>query len=453
MSCFFLFSDKKAPAFLQWAGSCGILKASCSQGGIFVDLSPRAFRRTKYTCYYTYLAMSAIFVLPPMLFTAFHRIYGISYTLLGTLVLINFCVQMGVDLFFSFFPRALPTRVIVRVMPFLTTLGLLLYALLPMLFPHAAYGGLVAGTAVFSLASGLNEVVLSPTVAALPSKDPKRDMSTLHSLYAWGVLLVVVLTSLFLRFIGDDYWHFLVFFFALLPLGSGVLFAVSPLPDYPDGKAEGERAGRRHFGLFLCVLCLFFGSSAENGMTNWISAYMETALGIPKSIGDVLGLALFALLLGLTRTAYGKWGKSISPIIAIGMGGAAVCYLAAALSPLPAVAVVACVLTGLCTSMLWPGMLIYMEEKIPAAGVAAYALMAAGGDLGASFASQTMGAITDAVTAAPWARDLAASLGMGADALGMKAAMLFGAAMPIIGLCLFLFLLRYFKKQGKSNQL
>ena len=128
-----------------------------------MDHSPRAFRRTKYTCYYTYLAMSAIFVLPPMLFTAFHRLYGISYTLLGTLVLINFCIQMAVDLFFSFFPRVLPTRVIVRIMPFLTTFGLLLYALLPMLVPHAAYGGLVAGTAVFSLASGLNEVVLSPT--------------------------------------------------------------------------------------------------------------------------------------------------------------------------------------------------------------------------------------------------------------------------------------------------
>ncbi len=416
-----------------------------------MDLSPRAFRRTKYTCYYTYLAMSAIFVLPPMLFTAFHRIYGISYTLLGTLVLINFCVQMGVDLFFSFFPRALPTRVIVRVMPFLTTLGLLLYALLPMLFPHAAYGGLVAGTAVFSLASGLNEVVLSPTVAALPSKDPKRDMSTLHSLYAWGVLLVVVLTSLFLRFIGDDYWHFLVFFFALLPLGSGILFAVSPLPDYPDGKAEGERAGRRHFGLFLCVLCLFFGSSAENGMTNWISAYMETALGIPKSIGDVLGLALFALLLGLTRTAYGKWGKSISPIIAIGMGGAAVCYLAAALSPLPAVAVVACVLTGLCTSMLWPGMLIYMEEKIPAAGVAAYALMAAGGDLGASFASQTMGAITDAVAAGSFGIQMAERLGLAPEQVGMKCGMLVGALFPLVGAAVVIAVMVYFRNASQKN--
>lgn len=418
-----------------------------------MDASPRAYRRTKYTCYYTYLAMSSIFVLPPLLFTAFHEIYGISYTLLGTLVLINFCVQMGVDLLFSFFPRILPTRLVVRVMPFLTTLGLLLYALLPLLFPRAAYGGLVTGTVLFSLAAGLNEVVLSPTVAALPSKDPKRDMSTLHSLYAWGVLAVVVITSLFLRFVGAQRWPFLVVFFALLPLGSGILFALSPLPDYPDGAAEPSEAGRRHLGLFLCVLCLFFGSAAENGMTNWISAFMETALGIPKSIGDVLGLALFALLLGLARNAYGKWGKRISPILAGGLFGAAICYLVAALSPLPIVAVAACVLTGLFTSLLWPGMLIYMEEKIPAAGVAAYALMAAGGDLGASFASQVMGAVTDAVAAAPWAAELGASLGLNGEALGMKASMLLGAAFPLLGLLVFFLLTRYFRKPTEKGRI
>ena len=64
-----------------------------------------------------------------------------------------------------------------------------------------------------------------------------------------------------------------------------------------------------------------------------------------------------------------------------------------------------------------------------------------------------MGAVTDAVTAAPWAEDLAASLGIGADAVGMKAAMLLGAVMPIIGLVLFLFLLRHFRKQENSNKL
>ena len=43
--------------------------------------------------------------------------------------------------------------------------------------------------------------------------------------------------------------------------------------------------------------------------------------------------------------------------------------------------------------MLWPGTLILMEEKIPAVGIAGYALMAAGGDFGASIAPQTLGIV------------------------------------------------------------
>lgn len=60
-------------------------------------------RRTKLTCYFTNLVMSSVFSLPPLLFAAFREMYGISYTLLGTLVLINFCTQLGIDLIFSFF--------------------------------------------------------------------------------------------------------------------------------------------------------------------------------------------------------------------------------------------------------------------------------------------------------------------------------------------------------------
>ena len=44
-------------------------------------------RRTKRACYLTNLTMASVFSLPPLLFAAFREMYGISYTLLGTLVL------------------------------------------------------------------------------------------------------------------------------------------------------------------------------------------------------------------------------------------------------------------------------------------------------------------------------------------------------------------------------
>ena len=153
------------------------------------------FKRTKFACYSAYFTMSSIFCVPPLLFLTFHELYGVSYTLLGTLVLTNFCTQLGIDLLFTLFCKRVDASKIVRTMPLITSLGLVIYALIPMLFPNVAYLGLLIGTVIFSVAAGLSEVLLSPTIAALPSDDPQRDMSTLHSLYAFGVFTMVVIST------------------------------------------------------------------------------------------------------------------------------------------------------------------------------------------------------------------------------------------------------------------
>ena len=111
------------------------------------------FKRTKFGCFYTYVAMSSIFSLPPILFVTFRELYGISYTLLGTLVLTNFCTQLTVDLIFSFFTKYFNFHKTIRFMPLLTTLGLLFYACAPWLFPGHEYAGLLTGTIIFSVAA------------------------------------------------------------------------------------------------------------------------------------------------------------------------------------------------------------------------------------------------------------------------------------------------------------
>ena len=63
------------------------------------------FKRTKLACYMAYFTMSSIFSLPPLLFASLQDMYGISYTLLGTLVLTNFCTQLTVDLIFTAFSK------------------------------------------------------------------------------------------------------------------------------------------------------------------------------------------------------------------------------------------------------------------------------------------------------------------------------------------------------------
>lgn len=405
------------------------------------------FKRTRLSCYFAYLSMASIFSLPPMLFITFHEMYNVSYTLLGTLVLINFCTQLSIDLIFSFFSKYFNIKKTVRIMPVLTTIGMTFYALSPVIFPNNIYIGLVIGTVIFSVSAGLSEVLLSPVVAAIPGATDK-DMSMLHSLYAWGVLMVVCISSLFFNAFGRENWMYLTLFFAALPLIACFLFCTSPFPEMniSHGDSTEGKVKNKSKGLLLCVACIFFGSAAENSMTNWISSYMENALNIPKTVGDILGMAVFAVLLGLGRTLYAKYGKNISNVLLAGMAGSVVCYLVAGLSGNVILSFLACILTGMCTSMLWPGTLILMEEKIASPGVAAYALMAAGGDFGASVAPQLIGVVVDKVAESNLALNLSTTLSMSTEQISMKAGMLVAAIFPIIGVFLLLFIRRYFNK-------
>ena len=416
---------------------------------LIMDNTKPNFKRTKFACYAAYFTMSSVFSLPPLLFVTLRERYDISYTLLGTLVLTNFCTQLAVDLIFTFFSKYFHVRKVAKTMPLITSAGLMIYALIPTFFPHYAYAGLLIGTIIFSVAAGLSEVLLSPIIAAIPSENPQRDMSMLHSLYAFGIFTVITISTLFLKFFGNEHWMYLTLFFALLPILASVLFMISPMPDMGGHESAPDLDGtkRRTRGLAMCVGCIFFGSCAENAMSNWISGYMENALHIDKTIGDMLGMAMFAILLGIARISYARFGKNICRVLLIGMIGASACYLVAGFSKSIVPAFLACILTGLFTSMLWPGTLIMMEEKFPHVGVAAFALMAAGGDLGASVSPQLMGIVIDQVSASNFAFELSAALNLSAEQIGLKAGMLVSAIFPILGTVLVVFMIRYFKKQ------
>ena len=411
------------------------------------------FKRTKLACYAAYFTMASIFCVPPILFVTFREIYGISYTLLGTLVLVNFFTQLGVDLVFTAFSKHFNTKIAVRVMPIVTSIGLLVYALIPMLFPNIAYVGLLIGTIIFSISAGLSEVLLSPMIAAIPSDNPQRDMSLLHSLYAFGTFTMILLSTVFLKIFGTHNWAYLIMLLACLPLIPAVLFMISPMPNMQEEVSAAVTLGdtkRRAVGLVLCVACIFFGSCAENAMSNWISTYMENALGINKLVGDVLGAAAFAILLGIARISYARFGKNITRTLLISMIAATFCYLVVGLSSNVIVAFIACIATGFCTSMLWPGTLIMMEEKIPHAGVAAFALMASGGDLGASVAPQLLGVVVDKVSTTELAARLGKTLNISAEQVGLKIGMLTMAIFPIIGIVTVVLIIKYFKK-SQSN--
>ena len=412
----------------------------------------QSYTRLKLSCYTTNLTMSVVGNISPVLFLTFRSEYGISYSLLGLLVLINFCTQLTVDLIFSFFSHKFNIPKTVKVIPVIAAAGLFIFAILPWIFPTAAYAGLVIGTVIFSAASGLAEVLISPVIAAIPSDDPDREMSKLHSVYAWGVVFVIIFSTVFLLLFGGKNWHWLAIILASVPLTSAFLFAGSTIPrmETPE-RASGVVKFLKNKGFWACFFMIFLGGAAECTMAQWSSGYIEKALGIPKVWGDLFGVAVFSLMLGLGRTLYAKIGKNVSKVLLLGAIGATACYFIAAVSPFPIVGLVACAFTGFCTSMLWPGSLIVGSDRFPESGVFIYAAMAAGGDLGASVAPQLVGLISDFAISNQTLSEFATKLGLAPDSLGMKLGMLVGMLFPLAAIVLYSRIRRMRKRGGFEN--
>lgn len=404
-------------------------------------------------CYATNITMAVVCNLSPLLFLTFNDFYGISFSLLGLLVLINFCTQLTVDLLFSFFSHKFNIPMAVKCSPVLAMAGLVLYALAPVIFPDAVYAGLVIGTVLFSMSSGFCEVLISPVIAELPSDDPDRDMSKLHSIYAWGVVGVAVVSTVFLYFCGRESWQWLPIIFLLIPLAATLFFAKAELPKMatPE-KTSGAIKFLKNGGVWLCVLGIFLGGAAEVTMAQWASSYIEEALSLPKIWGDIFGVAVFAMALGLGRSLYAKIGKNISRALFFGAIGATLCYLTAAVMPtnntvFAVIGLIACALTGFCVSMMWPGSLIVASDRYPQGGVMIFALMAAGGDFGASMGPQLVGIVTDAARESGALISLAERLSLAPEQLGMKLGMLVGMLFPLFAIAVYATYLKAYKNK------
>ena len=82
--------------------------------------------------------------------------------------------------------------------------------------------------------------------------------------------------------------------------------------------------------------------------------------------------------------------------------------------------------------MLWPGGLVAASERFPKGGVMIFALMAAGGDLGASVGPQLVGLVTDGVLKLETAHKFAEILNLAPEQFSMKAGMLVGMIFPTL---------------------
>ncbi len=410
------------------------------------------YKCLKAACYITNMSMSVVANLAPILFITFRSLYGLSYSLLGLLVLVNFVTQLSVDVIFSFFSHKFNIPKTVKITPVLTAVGLFIYAVWPYLFPSAVFPGLIIGTMLYAASGGLGEVLISPVIATIPAEDTDRELSKLHSVYAWGVVLMVVICTVFIVLFGAENWQILILVLLCIPVTAAVLFSRVEIPVMETpGRAYGAVSLLKNRGVWLCIAGIFLGGASELIMGQWASGYLEQAMQIPKVWGDLFGVALFSIMLGMGRSLYAKKGENAPRTLFFGAIGATVCYFVTAVAPWPLLGLFTCAMTGFCVSMLWPGSLIVASERFPAGGVFIFAMMAAGGDMGASVGPQLVGMITDAVSGSDIFVRLAESLALMPEQLGMKMGMLIGMVFPFLAIPVYYRMWKGEKKTGEKQ--
>ena len=354
------------------------------------------YQKTLIACYLGFITQAIAANFAPLLFLTFHRTYQISLGRIAFISTAFFFTQLLVDLFCAKYVDRIGYRRSVIASEVFSASGLIGLAFLPSLLPDP-YVGILISVIIYAMGSGLIEVLVSPIVEACPFDNKESVMSLLHSFYCWGSVGVILLSTIFFAIFGIENWRILACIWALIPLYNTFNFISCPIESLTE---EGEGLSIRqlcHIPIFWIALVLMVCAGAsEISMAQWVSAYVESALGISKSIGDIIGPCLFAVMMGTSRSFYGKYGEKIDLMkFMIGSGALClVCYLLSALAPLPFLNLVGCAVCGFSVGIMWPGTISIASKKIPLGGTAMFALLAMAGDLGGSVGPGIVGFVT-----------------------------------------------------------
>ena len=355
------------------------------------------YKSTLHACYLGYITQALIVNLPPILFVIFKDEFGLTYTMLGSLVMALFVTQLVTDALAIKFVDKIGQRAAAVFAHALAAAGMVLLAFLPRALPRP-FIGLLVSCIVYSIGGGLIEVLVSPIVESLPGEAKASAMSLLHSFYSWGQVLVITLSTIALFIIGHDLWFMLPLAWALLPFFTLFKFAKAPLvPPVEEGKRTPLKSLFSSKIFMLAILLMVCSGASEQAMAQWASLFAERGLGISKVFGDLLGPCIFAIMMGIARTLYGIKGQKINmhKTLVICSALCMLSFVVTAVVPVPAIALLGCALCGLAVSLMWPGMLSLTAARYPSGGIAMFAILALGGDLGCAVGPWLTGIVAD----------------------------------------------------------
>ncbi|MBP5329658.1 MAG: MFS transporter [Spirochaetaceae bacterium] len=354
------------------------------------------YRKTLTACYLGFITQAVTANFAPLLFITFNSSYKVPLGKIALIPAVFFMTQLVVDIICAKVVDKIGYRKCVVASSFCSAVGLALLAFLPDLF-YDPFIGIILSVVIYAVGSGLIEVLGSPIVEACPFEHKEAVMSLLHSFYCWGSVAVIVLSTLFFKFCGIANWKILSCLWAVIPVFNIYNFAVCPI-EHPTGgeKGMGIRELFRLPLFWISVVLMVCAGASELSMAQWASAFAESALKLSKSIGDLAGPCLFAVMMGTCRAIFGKFGHKMNlPRFMIVSGILCLAsYLIASLSTIPLLGLAGCILCGFSVGIMWPGTISICSPKIPKGGTALFAMLAMAGDLGGSAGPAAVGTVS-----------------------------------------------------------
>ena len=343
------------------------------------------YEKTIRACFIGYIVQAIVNNFAPLLFITFQTTYDIPLAQITTLITINFALQLMTDLAAAYFTDKIGYRVSVLIAHTMAALGLIGLAVFPSVMP-SPFVGLVMAVVLYAIGGGLLEVIVSPMVEACPSEHKDRTMSMLHSFYCWGSVGVILVSTLVFWLFGIQNWRILAALWAIVPIANGIAFINVPIISMEESTGESTPMSQlfkiKMFWIFIVLMCC--AGASELVISQWASAFAEKALGISKSLGDLLGPTLFAVLMGLSRVIYGKYGDKIGldRMMILSCALCVIAYLMIALFDSAVIGLTGIAISGFAVGIMWPGTYSKAAGVMKGGGTAMFAFLALAGDLG-----------------------------------------------------------------------
>lgn len=352
---------------------------------------------TVVACFTGIMVQAFVINFPPLLFLTFEREFGISLSKISLLIAISFITQLLMDFTASKLPWVFNKRITVVIGQICASVGLICMALLPSII--SPFPALITATVISAFGSGIIEVMGNPIVEACPVKNKNRILSFLHSGYCFGLVIVVLLSTLFFAVFGIENWRILSCIWAIIPALDAILFCFVPIGhiDAAPDDTNKKHSAFRTFTFWALIVLMLCAGAAEQAMSQWASSFAEAGLGVSKTLGDILGPCLFAVLMGIARVLYAKYSDrmDLSRFMFFSAALCVISYLIAALSPLPLISLLGCALCGFSVGIMWPGTICMANERISHGGVKMFALLALAGDAGCTLGPTAAGWIAE----------------------------------------------------------